>query len=264
MVDIIICGAAGRMGRAIIEAASADSEVNIVGLVEAPSHPGMQEPVRIKGQDMQMTAQLPRERKAVVVDFSAPAATSAHLRDCVIREYPMVIGTTGLGDSEMKDIEHASRKIAVVQSSNMSTGVNVLWRAVRELTRALKDSSDIEIIEAHHNRKKDAPSGTALTIADIVSQVRERPRGKDLAHGRQGKVGERRAGEVGMHAIRAGDIAGDHTVMFGMEGERIEITHRAHGRAAFAHGAVKAAKFVATAAPGFYTMAQVLGLELPK
>lgn len=249
------------MGQAVVAAAGADEEINVAGLVEAPSHPAMKEPVRIRGRDHQMTAQLPREARVVVVDFSAPAATSAHLRDCVIRGYPMVIGTTGLGESELHDIEHASRKIAIVRSANMSVGVNVLWRAVREVVRILKDDADIEIIEAHHNKKKDAPSGTALVIADIISAVRERPRGRDLAHGRQGQAGERRRGEVGVHAIRAGGIAGDHTVLFGMAGERLEITHRAHGREPFAQGALKAAKFAAAAAPGLYSMGQVLGLD---
>lgn len=262
MIDIIVCGAAGRMGHAIIAAASEDPDVNIIGLVEAAGHAALQQPVRIGGTEMKIRDQLPRTGKAVVIEFTVPAATAEHLREAVISRYPMVIGTTGLTDMQMQEVTHAARKIAIVQAANMSTGVNVLMQLVREAVRALGEDADIEIIETHHNKKKDAPSGTALAIADAVAETRGRVHAgvQNLAHGRRGNQAARKPGEVGIHAVRGGDIAGDHTVLFALAGERLELTHRAHGREALARGALRAAKFSASAPHGLYTMNDVLGL----
>jgi len=256
--EIIICGAAGRMGEAIIAAAAIDPGITVAGLVEARGHPKVGSSVEVGDARVLIRADLPRVERAVLVDFTAPEAAVEHLRKAVIFGYPAVIGTTGLSADQGREMEHASRKIPVVTSANMSAGVNLLLGLVREAARALGPAADIEIIEVHHNRKKDAPSGTALMLADAAADGR--PRGAGLVHGRHGTPGPRTPGEIGIHAVRGGDVFGDHTVLFAMAGERLELTHRAHGRDAFARGALLAARFASTAKPGIYSMGHVLGL----
>jgi 4-hydroxy-tetrahydrodipicolinate reductase len=172
----------------------------------------------------------------------------------------MVIGTTGLGDGHQKQIEQVARSVAIVQSTNYSVGVNVLWTLVLLAGRILGERADAEIVETHHAGKVDAPSGTALTTARMIAAGRRAA--PALVHGRLGKS-PRKPGEIGIHAVRGGDIAGDHTVLFALPGERLELTHRAHGRETFARGALLAARFAATARPGLHAMAEVLGLETP-
>jgi 4-hydroxy-tetrahydrodipicolinate reductase len=259
--NIIVCGAAGRMGQAVIAAAVADRGIAVTGLVEAQGHPMIGAPVDTGGTLVVMKLDFPRVEKAVVIDFTTPDATVEHVREAVIRGFPAVIGTTGLSADQRRELEHASRKIPVVSSANMSAGVNLLARLVWVAARALKDGVDVEIIEAHHNKKKDAPSGTALMLAESAASGLGRPKGQEFVHGRKGACGERVPGEIGIHAVRGGDIAGDHTVLFAMTGERLELIHRAQGREAFARGALLAAKFAWGAKPGMYTMDHVLGLE---
>ena len=260
-LEIIIFGAMGRMGQAIIDAARDDAEIRIVGLVESPKHPRLREVVEVNGSRVSVTPAIPHHPGAVVIDFTSPETTAANVREAVVNGNPCVIGTTGLTKEQISELEHAGRRIPIVFSSNMSVGVNILWKIAAETAVLLGDRADIEIIEAHHNRKKDSPSGTAVTIAARINEALGRSAGEGLVHGRQGNTGARTKGEIGMHAVRAGDIAGDHTVVFGMEGERIEITHRAHDRSSFARGSLVAAKFAVKARPGLHTMAEVLGMD---
>ena len=266
VTSIIICGAFGRMGKAITAAAGADREIAVRGLVEAQGHPDLGSVVRVGDGDIAVTADIPRCQNAVMVDFTSPEATMEHLREAVIRGHAIVVGTTGLGDAHRREAEHAARKIPVIVSANMSAGVSLLLRLAGEAARILGAEADVEIIETHHNRKKDAPSGTALMIASAVADARGRPHGQDLVFGRAAAPGpgpgprERKPGEIGIHAVRGGDIAGDHTVLFALAGERLELTHRAHGRDALARGTLRAAKFAAAAEPGLYSMKDVLGL----
>lgn len=249
------------MGLAVIEAARDDADIRVVGLVESPRHQRLRETLEINGNHITVTPSIPRHPGAVVIDFTSPEATAANVREAVVNGNPCVIGTTGLSAEQVRDLEHAGRRIPIVFSSNMSVGVNILWKLAAEAAVLLGDQADIEIIEAHHNRKKDAPSGTAVTLAARINEALGRGPGEGLVHGRQGITGERPKGQIGIHAVRAGDIAGDHTVLFGMEGERLEIIHRAHGRIPLARGALAAARFARTAKPGLHTMAEVIGLD---
>lgn len=259
MTNIIISGAAGRMGRAILDAARDDREIAIAGLCEAGALAGGT--VEFRGAMLKIQGALPPVSPAVIIEFTTPDATVDHLREAVGHHQAIVVGTTGLSPAQLGEVEHAARRIAVVQSTNFSVGVNLLWQLAREAAAILGDDADAEIIEMHHNQKKDAPSGTALSLAEAVNAGRGRVAGQGLVHGRQGMPGARPRGEVGMHALRGGDVAGDHTLVLALGGERLELTHRAHSREAFARGALRAAKFAATAKPGRYRMAQVLGLE---
>ncbi|MFA5029111.1 MAG: 4-hydroxy-tetrahydrodipicolinate reductase, partial [Candidatus Methylomirabilota bacterium] len=174
---------------------------------------------------------------------------------------PFIIGTTGFTDDEIKNIKFITQNFPCLLASNMSIGVNLLFRLVRDVAQKLGDSYDVEIIEAHHNRKKDAPSGTALTLAKEIAAALNRNIKEDLVYGRKGNVGERLPKEIGIHAIRGGDIVGDHTVIFAGRGERLELTHRASSRDTLARGVVHAIRFMAKAKTGFYDMQDVLGLK---
>ena len=185
----------------------------------------------------------------------------SNVREAVVNGNPCVIGTTGLTAEQVRDLEHAGRRIPIVFSTNMSEGVNILWKLAAQVAGQLGEHADIEIIEAHHKGKKDAPSGTALTIASRINEALGRAPGDGITLGRQAGSGPRQKGAIGIHSIRAGDIAGDHTVVFGMEGERLEIIHRAHGRGSLARGALAAARFALKAKPGLHTMAEVLGMD---
>ena len=196
----------------------------------------------------------------VVIAFTTPAATLTHLRQVVAHHRAMVIGTTGFSEQETQTLKELAHSVPCVWSPNMSVGINVLLNVVGKIVRALGDSYDIEVIEAHHNKKKDAPSGTALRIAEVLANAAGTPLNEFGVYARHGMIGERRPGEIGIQTIRAGDIAGDHTILFGGPGERLELTHRAHNRDPFARGALRAAEWVLSQPPGLYGMAQVLGL----
>ncbi len=246
------------MGLAVIDAISEDSEITVSGLVEASGHPGLGRIFRFRERDVVVSPQLPRAPGAVVVEFSTPEATLAHARDAVVHSYPLVIGTTGLSEKEQLAVEHAARKVAVVQSANFSAGICLLNSLVASTIGILGADADIEIVEAHHNRKKDSPSGTALSLANTIREARKGS--GETVHGRRGEA-PRSRGEIGIHSIRGGDITGDHTVLFAMAGERLELTHRAQSRMTFARGALRAAKFAKSAGPGLYSFACVLGLS---
>ena len=256
-----ISGACGRMGKRLIALCSEDKELQLKKALESPGHP-------LLGSDAGEVAQTGKlgipvvdsldERVDVLIDFTAPAGTRARIAQCRALKTAMVIGTTGLTDDDMRIIREASKEIAIVQAPNMSVGINVLLDVVGGVARDLGEDYDIEIIEAHHNRKKDAPSGTARRLADEILQARGRSKKYRLVYGREGNVGKRPKGEIGIHSVRAGDIIGDHTVVFAGGNERIEIIHKAHSRDVFARGALRACKFIVGKSPKLYSMQDAL------
>jgi len=264
-IPIVISGAAGRMGRAVILAAWQDPEVEIFGALENPDHPLLGQSL----DEVHKNPDLPRirldgdptallRRRSVWIEFSDAKSSLAHLRLVTRRGYPMVIGTTGFSASEKEEIKKLSRKSPVILSSNMSFGVNVLFHLVGEAARLLGPDYQTEILEIHHNQKKDAPSGTALTLAEAVARARKRPARNLLVFDRSPKKEKRSAEEIGMASLRIGDVVGEHTVYFGIEGERLELTHRASSRDTFARGAFRAAKLLYGKKPGFYSLQELL------
>jgi len=264
-VRVIVAGAAGKMGKMIVQACAKDPEVKVVGGIEQAGNPAV-------GKDAGETAGIGNLNAPisddlakivnncdVVIDFTFPAVTLANLEICRKNGKRMVIGTTGLKPEEVETVKKAGLSTAVVQSPNMSVGVNLLFKVIADVTKVLSDF-DIEIVEAHHNQKKDAPSGTAEKLAQVIAEAREKSLDEIGIYGRKGIVGARKKGELGIHAVRGGDIVGDHTVLFAGEGERIEVKHQAHSRMTFASGAVRAARFVAGKDKGFFSMKEVLGL----
>jgi len=197
----------------------------------------------------------------VLIDFSSPAATVANAAECARAGRALVIGTTGLDTAQREQIDAAAGRIPVCMSSNFSTGVNLCFRLIELAAHVLGDTVDIEIIEAHHRHKVDAPSGTALSMGQVVAGALGRDLAKVAVYGREGQTGARATETIGFATIRAGDIVGDHTVLFAAEGERVEITHKASSRMAFARGAVRAAAWLAGRTPGLYDMQDVLGLR---
>lgn len=252
MLKITMCGAAGKMGKLIISKVIADKDLVLVGAVELKGNASIGQTIgKVKITDNFETVVKSSE---VVIDFTNPEASLEHLEIASKNKKAIVIGTTGIPKSGTAKIENASEQIPVVFAPNMSLGVNLLFKLADE-TAGVLSNYDIEIIETHHNQKKDAPSGTALKIAEIISKkLKLTP-----VYGRFGKTGPRK-NEIGIHSVRAGDIAGEHTVIFAGPGERIELIHRASSRETFAAGAVKAAKWLFGKKPGLYSMQDVLGL----
>jgi 4-hydroxy-tetrahydrodipicolinate reductase len=244
MTRIIIAGAKGKMGQALLRVAE-----TLPGLVVA---------ARIDlGQELAGVIQ----EADVVVDFSAHEVTVPFARLCALHKKAMVIGTTGHSGAERTELLEISTKIPMVWSSNFSTGVNALFWLTRKAAEILGPDYDLEIVEMHHRLKKDAPSGTAKTLAEILAETRQQQLDKVLRHGREGMVGARTASEIGLHSMRGGDVVGDHTVIFATTGERLELTHKASSRETFAGGALRAAQWVVGKAPGLYNMQDVLGLK---
>jgi 4-hydroxy-tetrahydrodipicolinate reductase len=244
MTRVLITGAKGRMGQALARNAAQHAEVAIAAQVDL-------------GEDLEAVI----ERGDVVVDFSFHDATARFAELCVRHGKALVVGTTGHTASERAQITAAAGRIPIVWASNYSTGVNVLFWLTRKAAEALGSGFDIEVVEMHHRLKKDAPSGTAATLAEILAAVRRQQLEQVLRHGRQGITGERNAEEIGMHSLRGGDVVGDHTVIFAANGERVELTHRASSRDTFANGALRAAAWVTRQPAGLYDMQQVLGLK---
>jgi 4-hydroxy-tetrahydrodipicolinate reductase len=201
------------------------------------------------------------DQAEVLIDFTFHASTLALARLCAERNKAIVIGTTGHTEAESRELTALSARIPMVWSSNYSTGVNALFWLTRKAAEILGPGFDLEIIEMHHRLKKDAPSGTAATLARILAEARSQNLAEAARHGRQGVVGERTDAEIGIHSIRGGDVVGDHTVIFAGPGERLELTHRASSRDTFANGALRAARWVAEKKPGLYDMQDVLGLK---
>jgi len=262
MIDIAITGVGGRMGQRLVALGHAHGAFRIVAAIERPDHPLLShdagEVAGIGRIGVPISFDL-KPTPRVLIDFAHVSATRHWLKVCRDRDIAMVIGTTGLAEQDMASIDQAAQQIPVLQSPNMSVGVNVLFKVVGEVARLLGEGYDIEILEAHHNQKKDAPSGTARGLADAVLRGVGKTRDA-LTYVRYGDDCKRRPGEITMQSLRVGDEVGMHTVYYGAPGERIEITHRATSRDVFVHGALRAALWLAGQKPGRYTMAHALGL----
>ncbi len=266
MIELVVAGAAGRMGGRILALAREAPDLRVVGALERPGHPALgRDAGELAGAGalgVPVTADpaavLARDR--VLVEFTAPEATLEHLRVAAARGARAVVGTTGLAPAQVDELRRLATGTAVVFSPNMSVGVTLAFRLLAEMARALGDEYDVEITEIHHRMKKDAPSGTAARMAEVIARALGRDLGQVGVYGRHGLVGERGAKEIGVHALRGGDVVCEHTVVFSTLGERLELTHRAHSRDTFARGALRAVRFVATAAPGCHSMDDVLGL----
>lgn len=268
MIKTIIIGAGGRMGRQLIQEVVNDPDLELAGAVEMAGSPFV-------GQDAGLLAGLGALEIAVVDDFASIAAgadavidfshhTAAPANAAVAAKAGLltVVGTTGLTDSEKAGLQALANDGAkIVFAPNMSVGVNLLFHLCDKVARILGDAYDIEVVEMHHNQKKDAPSGTAVRLAEVLAEATGVSYADDVVHGRQGMVGARTRREIGMHALRGGDVVGDHTVMFATEGERVELTHKASSRATFSKGAARAVKFLNQSGPGLYDMQDVLGLK---
>jgi 4-hydroxy-tetrahydrodipicolinate reductase len=261
-IDIAITGAAGRMGQRLVALAKADGGFNIVGAIERPDHEGQgRDAGEVSGVGpigVPITFDLKKTPK-VLIDFTIPASTRHWLKTCRDRGIAMLIGTTGLQNPDHAAIEQASSDIPILQSSNMALAVFVLFKLAAEAAKLLGDDYDIEIHEIHHRFKKDSPSGTALELADSILKATGKKR-DSLVFGRHGDQTTRKRGEVGMHSLRLGDEVGKHSVFFAALGERLELTHNATNRDTFVHGALRAAKWLATQRAGRYTVANVLGI----
>ncbi len=263
---IAVAGAAGRMGQRIIAFVSDNSKLRLGAAYEFSSHPKV-------GEDSGLTAGISSNGIAisdsslaalgckVLIDFTTPDSTEKNVAFCVENGINLVVGSTGLSEKIKEDIKKASQKIAVVFAPNMGVGINVLLSVVRDIAKRLGDDYDIEIIEAHHNKKKDSPSGTALGLAEAVAEGIGVSLSEAVVNGRHGLVGARPKREIGIHAVRGGDIIGEHTVLFAGPGEKIEISHSVVTRDVFAKGAVKAAEFLLDKRNGLYDMQDVLKLR---
>lgn len=244
MTKIIITGAKGRMGQALIAGAARNPELKVAAAIDLD---GDLRPVIGQGD--------------VVVDFSFHNASAGFAAICAEHKKAIVIGTTGHSEADKSKITGLKSQIPIVLASNFSTGVNTLFWLTRKAAEILGPNFDLEVVEMHHRLKKDAPSGTAATLAEILADVRGQQLSEIIRHGRDGITGERTAAEIGMHSLRGGDVVGDHTVIFAANGERVELTHKASSRETFANGALRAAQWVVKQKPGLYDMQDVLGLR---
>jgi 4-hydroxy-tetrahydrodipicolinate reductase len=264
-MKIAVAGAGGRMGRTLVELVREARDLSLSGAIEAPGHSALGQDAAgaggTSGVLVTSDAAAAVAGAECLIDFTAPAATLAHLDACVRSKVAMVIGTTGFSAQERERIAGAAARIPVVFAPNMAVGVNVIFKLAETAARALGDAYDVEIIEAHHRHKVDAPSGTALRIGEIVAHALGRDLRRSASHGRQGNTGERDSKAIGFHAVRGGDIVGEHTVMFAGEGERLELIVRSTSRATYALGALRACRFLKGRAPGLYDMQDVLGLR---
>jgi 4-hydroxy-tetrahydrodipicolinate reductase len=263
-MKIAIAGASGRMGQMLIDAVAAAPDLTLVAALDRASSPlagrdcgeplGRATGVRVGADPAALAG------ADVLIDFTRPEATLAHLAACTAQGVKMVIGTTGFDDAGRRAIGAAAERSAIVFAPNMSVGVNVTFKLVQMATRMLRDGYDIEIIEAHHRHKVDAPSGTALKMGEMVAGALGKPLADIAVYERYGHTGERKPGTVGFATVRGGDIVGDHTALFAGAGERIEITHRSGSRESYAAGSLRAARFLADKPRGLYDMFDVLGL----
>lgn len=267
MVNMIVSGASGRMGNRIITLAKDIDSIQLSGALERKGHAHLGKDIGeviglgSAGVSITDTIQSIRQDAHVLVDFSSPSATIENLKAIAENPLPVVIGTTGFKKEETEYIGLYAQKTPCVFAPNMSVGVNLLFKVLADIARVTGDDYDVEIIEAHHRLKKDAPSGTAMKMAQILASALKRDLEKTAVYARHGMIGERSRKEIGIQTIRAGDIVGEHTVIFGGLGERIEIAHKASSRDTFARGALKAALWVYRQTPGLYDMQDVLGLK---
>jgi len=265
MTTVAILGAAGRMGVALLRCAQRVKDVNVVAALEAEGHPRLGEDagtVAGCGPSGLTISSDPRAaaKADVLIDFTVHVATAGNARWAADAGKAIVIGTTGLTEEEAAVVHAAAERIPVVWAPSMSLGVNLLFAMTEKAAALLGEEYDIEIIEMHHHHKKDAPSGTALRLAEKAAAGRGQTLSAVACYGREGQVGERPSGEIGIHAVRAGDVVGEHTVLFAAEGERLELSCRASSRDSYAMGGLRAAQWVLGRAPGLYDMQDVLGL----
>ncbi len=266
MIRAAVTGAAGRMGGRIIQVIRATPGMELGGAVEHSGHPRLGEDAGLAaggsplGVAIVDSLEQALASSSLVIDFTTPEATLANLAVCRACGIPMAIGTTGLAPEQKDEIRAAAQAIPIVFAPNMSIGVNVCLRVLKDLTRILGDDFEAEIVELHHNRKKDAPSGTALRMGEVIAEAAGRDFSTAAVFSRHGLVGERKKGEIGLQAVRGGDIVGEHTVYFIGMGERIELSHRAMTRDMFARGAVRAARWLEGRQAGLYDMQDVLGI----
>jgi 4-hydroxy-tetrahydrodipicolinate reductase len=242
-LKVAIAGANGRMGRELLAGLETQADLTLATALA-------------RGSDLAALAQ-----SHVLIDFTRPAGTLAHVVDCVRYKCAMVIGTTGFSDAEKATLREAAGTIPIVLAPNTALGVNMLFKLVDVAARALASQADMEIIEAHHRSKVDAPSGTALRLGEVMAAAMDKSLADVAVYERYGDTGERKPGSIGFATVRGGDIIGDHTALFALAGERIEITHRSQSRATYAHGAFAAARFVVRQQPGLYDMFDVLNLR---
>ena len=266
MLRVGVAGASGRMGRALLEAATTTEGIALGAALDVAGSPFVGRDageLAAGAKGVKVVADLAQGLAAcdVLVDFTRPEGTLAHVAACRAAKKKIVIGTTGLEPAQVERIREAARDIAIVMAPNMSVGVNVALKLVELAARALGPDYDVEVFEMHHKLKVDAPSGTALRLGEVAAKARATSLEKDGVFARHGVTGERRAGTLGFSVARGGDVVGDHTVFFASAGERIEITHRATSRTNFAQGALRAARFLESRAPGLYGMEDVLGLR---
>jgi len=264
MVKVVVLGVAGRMGKRVVACASNYPEVEIIGGVEQAGSDAvgsdLGEIAGVGSSGVVVSDSLADALAGadVCIDFTHHSSIISNLSTIAAGKTPCVICTTGFNDEELEKIDDTAKKVPILLSPNMSVGVNLLFDLVGEVASKLGEDYNIEIVEAHHNRKKDSPSGTAAKLAEIAAASRGLQMSKDGVYGRKGMVGERGPNEIGVHAVRAGDIVGEHTIIFAGPGERLELVHRAHSRDTFANGALKAAIFLAGKSPGIYSMKDVL------
>ena len=263
MIRVAICGAGGRMGQALLQSAVGNSALKVAAALDVAGSPAVGHEV---APGVAISTDIDAAVRAcdVLIDFTRPAGTLAHLAACARQGVAAVVGTTGLDDAQKKSLHDFGKQIPIVFAANMSVGVNVLLALVEDAARALGPDFDIEIVEMHHKHKVDAPSGTALRLGEAAAAGIGRALSDVAAPARHGVTGERKAGTIGFASLRGGDVVGEHTVVFASEGERIEIVHRATSRQLFVNGALRAAEFVAgkrsRGETGVFDMPDVLGL----
>ena len=260
---LIVVGAAGRMGKRIIALSVENAEFDIIAAIERKDHPDIgkdagtsagTQPVGVKiGSDYPANAD-------AVIEFALPESADTTIDYCIENKTALVLCTTGLSENQQQKLRAAAEQIPIIYATNMSIGMNVLFSLVGKAAEMLGDEYDIEIIEHHHRFKKDAPSGSALTLAENICKSTGKKLSDCITYGRQGKDTLRQKGKIGIHAVRAGDIVGFHSVMYSCLGETIALNHNAHSRDGFARGALRAAKWLITKEPGLYSMVDVLGL----
>ena len=258
MIRLAVAGATGRMGRCVLDSVARDDRFVIAAALTLPSASGVSSTIRVGDADVPVVEALSGTTD-VLIDFTTADGTMAWLEVCIARRIPMMIGATGHSDRNLARIADAAKTIPIVRAPNCSVGIAVLLSALRVIARQLGDAYDVEIVETHHRHKADAPSGTAYAIADAIGEAKETTRAPSHVFGRHGHSGPRAVGEIGIHAVRMGEIVGQHEIHFSGPGETITLRHTAHSRETFAAGALRAAGWVINQPPGLYSMADVLG-----
>lgn len=263
---VAVAGASGRMGRMLIEAIAASDDLQLAGALDVAGSPSIGQDAtaflgRISGVTITADLRAGLQGADALIDFTRPEGTLAHAAACAEAGVQMVVGTTGFSDEQKGELQALAQQVAMVLAPNMSVGVNVTLKLLQQAARALDDSYDIEIIEAHHRHKVDAPSGTAIKMGEVIAEAQGTRLADRAVYERYGHTGERQRGSIGFATVRGGDIVGDHTVLFAGTGERVEITHKSSSRAGYAQGSLRAVRFLAGKRSGMFDMFDVLGLD---